>query len=343
MQHVAFAVKTVEAVVIALSGIDLLRTGDSVTMMTVSKLTYGTTSPSQYVLLYLPSQPKHNMIQCRLPLLFFLHGGFWKGQYGIDPPTACCENIPTFATSQGWACALVEYRRDHDQVWGWPATNDDVLTAYKAVTGHPSIDPHLIAVVGHSAGGTLALWLTSQLVTVSMRANEFPPNTSPLRDSSFKHECIPYMPCTTIALAPVSNLSLAATLRLSDNGDAVQKYMHLTRDEANASLYAAACPTSHAHELARARVLLILGDRDDEIPEKVVRSTNDALVNARSVLQRQVKEPLPPLQFELVPNANHYDVVDVYSSAWRYVLDELRKVFDDTATTCRSGSVTEKE
>lgn len=92
------------------------------------------------------------------PLVVMLHGGFWRSEYDrthTGPLTAAL-------ASAGYVVAIPEFRRTGAD-GGWPGTFDDVAAALDAV-------PDLLApysseppvVLGHSAGGHLALWAAAR-------------------------------------------------------------------------------------------------------------------------------------------------------------------------------------
>lgn len=86
------------------------------------------------------------------PLVVLIHGGFWRPAYDRVHVRATTEGL----NAQGWTVAAPEYRR----VPGDPdATTSDVASALVAL---PSLlaDHHdgRVVVLGHSAGGHLALW-----------------------------------------------------------------------------------------------------------------------------------------------------------------------------------------
>ena len=90
-----------------------------------------------------------------LPLVVLVHGGFWRPAYDRVHVRATTEGL----AREGWTVAAPEYRR----VPGDPdATTSDVATALAAM---PSLlaDHHdgRVVVLGHSAGGHLALWSAS--------------------------------------------------------------------------------------------------------------------------------------------------------------------------------------
>lgn len=90
------------------------------------------------------------------PVVVLVHGGFWRPEYDrslMDPLAAS-------VVAAGWAAWNVDYRPSGEG-GGWPATFTDVAAAVDhldALSGEHGLDVERVAVVGHSAGGTLALW-----------------------------------------------------------------------------------------------------------------------------------------------------------------------------------------
>jgi len=84
------------------------------------------------------------------PRVTVLHGGFWREAYDRS-------HLSPFATAlaaQGMVVELVEYRRTGGG-GGWPVTAQDVAAALELL-GPPDV------LLGHSAGGQLALWAASE-------------------------------------------------------------------------------------------------------------------------------------------------------------------------------------
>lgn len=80
-----------------------------------------------------------------------LHGGYWRAAYGRDLMDALAADL----AARGMRAWNVEYRRTAGGDGGWPATFDDVRAALLLVAEVAGRAP---VVVGHSAGGQLALW-----------------------------------------------------------------------------------------------------------------------------------------------------------------------------------------
>lgn len=86
------------------------------------------------------------------PLVVLVHGGFWKHQWTRDT----VDGIAADLTAKGVATWVPEYRRVGTG-GGGQATVDDVATALAFAADLSDIDGGRIVVVGHSAGGHLAL------------------------------------------------------------------------------------------------------------------------------------------------------------------------------------------
>ncbi len=91
------------------------------------------------------------------PAIMFVHGGCWSSAFDLIHARGMCR---AFADLGYWVW-LPEYRRLGEPGGGWPATFDDIACAGEWLRQRSSedIDPHRLYLVGHSAGGHLALWL----------------------------------------------------------------------------------------------------------------------------------------------------------------------------------------
>ncbi|WP_147304062.1 alpha/beta hydrolase [Subtercola boreus] len=95
----------------------------------------------------------------RAPLAtaLLLHGGYYRSPYTLDLMTPMAADL----ADRGWAVFNVEYRRP--DAHGWAATHADVHAALAALGGIESFVPDApLVVIGHSAGGQLALQLAEE-------------------------------------------------------------------------------------------------------------------------------------------------------------------------------------
>lgn len=160
-----------------------------------------------------------------------IHGGFWRAQYDLAHVNPLCSAL----SAKGVATANLEYRRTGQAGGGWPGSFEDVVSGVGAASDKLGSAP---VVIGHSAGGHLALRLSSE--PIALRA--------------------------VIALAPVANLRLAYELNLS-NG-AVVELMGATPPEAP-KRYDEACPSERDSALPR----VLVHDLDDEdVPISISRA-----------------------------------------------------------------------
>jgi acetyl esterase/lipase len=93
-----------------------------------------------------------------LPTVVLVHGGYWRADYDLSLENALAADL----AGRGYLVWNIDYAPSSDP---WPATLTDAAAAYDfAFTGHYAsrIDRAKVAVVGHSAGGHLSLWLASR-------------------------------------------------------------------------------------------------------------------------------------------------------------------------------------
>jgi acetyl esterase/lipase len=191
------------------------------------RLSYGA-DPNQFVELRFP----RNSSGRQSPLLVNIHGGFWRAKYNLDHAGHLCAAL----TANGLITANLEYRRVGNEGGAWPGTFEDIRSAYHFLLQHASehkIDSDKVIVMGHSAGGQLALCLA---------AHE-------LRTKG------------VVSLAGVVDLQRAYQLHLSN--DAVVEFLRGTPAEVP-DHYREADPMQLS--IAHARQWLIHGSADDTIP-----------------------------------------------------------------------------
>jgi acetyl esterase/lipase len=137
----------------------LLSTDDALAMPRPEadhRIRYGP-DPLQFGDLWLPGSPGPH------PVAVLLHGGCWLAEYDLGYMAAFAEAL----AARDVAVWSVEYRRVGDDGGGWPGTFTDVGAGIDhlrhLVADHP-IDLGRVVLVGHSAGGHLALWASGRAV-----------------------------------------------------------------------------------------------------------------------------------------------------------------------------------
>ena len=170
------------------------------------------------------------------PAAMFIHGGFWRARYRLEHAGFFCTGL----TKSGFLTFNIEYRRVGNPGGGWPGGFEDVTAAYqflRQLAGKYPIDIKRIVVIGHSAGGQLALALAAH--HNSMRA--------------------------AVSLAGVVNLRRAWDLHLSH--DAVAEFLG-GPPESVPDHYREASPAELDIECKQ---LIVHGAHDDTVPVEMSR------------------------------------------------------------------------
>jgi len=110
---------------------------------------------SQFGVLRLPE------LAGRRPVIIAIHGGFWQSRYGLEENDKLAEDL----THRGYATWNIEYRRVGEEGGGWTGTFRDVVTAVNylsQLSKQYPLDLSRVVLLGHSAGGHLALWLAAR-------------------------------------------------------------------------------------------------------------------------------------------------------------------------------------
>jgi len=91
-------------------------------------------------------------------VVMVIHGGCWLAEYDLGYMSAFADAL----SDSGLATWSIEYRRVGNPGGGWPGTFQDVAKALdylREIAPDHDLDVARVAVVGHSAGAHLALWL----------------------------------------------------------------------------------------------------------------------------------------------------------------------------------------
>jgi acetyl esterase/lipase len=167
------------------------------------------------------------------PLVVFLHGGFWRAAYDRGHAGPLAADL----ASRGYPVAAVEYRRIGQEGGGWPGTFDDVSRALDVIPRLAAayVDPTGAVLMGHSAGGQLALINARRAAGV-------------------------------VALAPVADLAMAYELGIGDGavGELLGGGPDLVPDRYGRVDPARQGPLS-------VPTVIVHGDADDRVPVSISR------------------------------------------------------------------------
>ncbi len=170
-------------------------------------------------------------------LVVLLHGGFWRQAFDRRHTRA----VAAALAGEGYVVATPEYRRVGGG-GGWPMTGDDVeaaLTAMPGLLDGLGVGTHGTTLLGHSAGGHLALWAASLPRAVDLGVD------------------------LVVGLAPVGQLRAAARDRVGEG--AVQALLGGEPAEV-AERYDAADPAFRFRTRPGCDVRVVHGTRDDVVP-----------------------------------------------------------------------------
>jgi acetyl esterase/lipase len=194
----------------------------------------------------------------RRPTVVLIHGGYWRNRYDLHLEDPLAADL----AGRGYLVWNIDYAPSSDP---WPGTLTDVAAAYDhAFTGAfaSRIDRERVAVVGHSAGGHLALWLASRkrLPIGAPGAN--------------RH----HRPALVVAQSPVACLGAAAEQGLGDG--AVRALLGGGPTEVP-NRYAVADPVALAP--SGVRTVLVHGPGDDVVPLSQSTAYADAALECELV------------------------------------------------------------
>lgn len=247
------------------------------------RIRYGTSHPSQFADLGLPAGNP-------TALVVLIHGGYWGAGFGLDlmEPLAADLNRAGFAT---WN---LEYRRVGDE-GGWPTTLEDVAAGIDLLSSDDApaeVATLPVVLIGHSAGGQLAVWAAS-------RNQQTPggPGTTPIRG----------------VISQAGVLDLVEGSRLGLGGGAVDALLGGTRSDVP-DRYAAADPTLLVP--ASCPVVAVHGETDQIVPP----SQSERYLEAATAAGGEAR-------YVAVPG-DHFAIIDPASAAWKRIRTELTALLD---------------
>lgn len=257
------------------------------------RIAYGA-DPNQYGELRLPrSRGPH-------PVAVLVHGGCFKAEYATLRDLAPMADA---LKASGIASWNIEYRRLGQPGGGWPGTYLDVGNAVdhlRTFATQNSLDLRRVVIVGHSAGGHLAMWAAARARV---------PRGSEL------HAANP--------LSVRGVLDLAGPIDLTMN---LAGYEALCRDAVITKLVGGPptdVPERYAH--ASAMKLLPLG-----IPQVILTGEHEEFV-PRPIAETYVRaanEAGDPVRLIVMPDAGHFEIASPRAATWPRVLSVIRTLLE---------------
>lgn len=228
------------------------------------------------------------------PTVVLIHGGFWRERYRRDLTAPLARDL----AAHGLAAWNIEFRRVEGD-GGWPATFEDVGAAIDHLAGPElPVDSARIAVVGHSAGGHLALWAAGRSVLPGSA-----PGAAPV-----------VVPRAVVGLAPVADLLECHRSGLSEG--AARQLVGGDPEEVPQRWEVADPMCALGHGVP---ILLVHGLDDADVPVEFSRAYAAAAAEVGDAVEL------------VTPAADHMSLIDPGAASWATARHRLLQVLDAPA------------
>jgi acetyl esterase/lipase len=258
-----------------------------------------------------------------VPVVVLVHGGYWRSRWRLD----LMEPLAADLARRGIASWNIEYRRPDRH--GWDATTADVEAAVRhldRLAGRYPVDLARVILVGHSAGGQLAVRVAADLLADAVLADavladavladavlaDAVPADSVLADSVPANAGL-VRPAVVVSLAGVLDLAEAQRRGLSDGAVAAA----LGRSAVELpDVYAAASPLQR----------LPLG-----IPQVIVTARDDSAVpndlsDRYVAAARAAGDPVTAVHGD----GDHFTLIDPASRLWADTCQQMLGALDNS-------------
>lgn len=234
------------------------------------------------------------------PVVALIHGGCFKAEYATAKDLAPMADA---LKERGIASWNIEYRRVGQTGGGWPGTYLDVGRAIdhlRSLARSHALDLSRVVIVGHSAGGHLAMWAAAR-------------TRVPQNSSLFMTEALPVR----------GVVNLAGPVDLSAN---ISGYEGLCRDTVITTLLGgtpARVPERYAHASPIKLLpfgipqVLVIGEHEDFVPRPVAEAYAKAAAAAGDSLRLIV-----------IPRVGHFEIASPRASPWPQVEAAIRALLD---------------
>jgi acetyl esterase/lipase len=227
------------------------------------------------------------------PVAVFIHGGCWLAEYDISHSN----KLTAALARNGIATWSLEYRRVGDEGGGWPGTFQDVgrgTDHLRSIAREHNLDLDRVILMGHSAGGHLALWAA---------ARSRLPAEAPIDSID------PLAVRGVLALAPAPDLEFLHEQQVC--GHVIDKLMGGSPGKVP-DHYSWGDPMQLV--LDGVRQVLIIGKRDDAWAPSGLRYFGAAKMRGDDIRIIEATE------------SGHFEMIDPDSSTWPLVLEAVREL-----------------
>jgi acetyl esterase/lipase len=250
-------------------------------------------APPQAIDVFLPQGPGPH------PVAVLIHGGCWRNISGAGREQL--RHLGPDLTRRGIAVWSIGYRRADEPGGGYPGTFQDVghaIDRLRLEAERYNLDLARTVLVGHSAGGHLALWAS---------ARRHLPASSPL------HQPDAFTPTHVISLAGIGDLaSFAKFVPVLCGPGIIERLANLQSGGAGAA-YGEISPA--AMSSPGSRVLMISGVLDRLIPPYVAHDYARAMKGKSG----------PSIELLNIDDAGHFDLVTPGTAAWAEVSSRIEQ------------------
>lgn len=231
-----------------------------------------------------------------LPLVIIIHGGCWVTAFA---DYRFMDNFSAAITELGYATWNIEYRAIGTG-GEWPVIFQDVSQAidYVEILAQSyAIDTTKVVIIGHSAGGHLALWAASR---------------QQIPSSSVLYKSNPLTVKGVISLAGIANV-----LGTNSCNTLANDVIGLPITEYNNNLFSRLNETSPLQMLpTNTSTILISGSDDTIVPPTM---GDEYFTNAIAVTDNS--------SHTILQGFDHFDLIDPNNSQWSFYEDSLENLF----------------
>ncbi len=233
----------------------------------------------------------------KFPVVVVIHGGCWLSAVANAD---FMQGYATALTQEGYASYNIEYRSADHPDGGWPNTFNDVINAINHLSklpSHYSLDLNKIILVGHSAGGHLALWTSF-----------FPKELAQLHSIAKLETQI----IGVISLSGIVDLREYYDPTGQSCGRGVHQLLGGSPEELQ-DLYRLTSPVDLYQSNSKVSLALITGALDPIVTPEHVKILSDVH---------------PEINHLIIPQTGHFEMVVPYTTAWEKTLEVLKNMVD---------------